>query len=175
MKISECEIADVLVIESDIYTDERGSFQELWRKERFENRNLYFDFVQDNVVTSAYGVLRGLHYQEPFPQGKLVSVISGRIFDVAVDIRPDSPTVGKWVGNYLEGGSGISVYIPEGFAHGYQVVSAEATVLYKCTEKYHPSASRAIRWDDPDFAIEWPVESPKVSDRDLEAGWWRSE
>ena len=142
---------------------------ETFNRASFSQHNLPDVFVQDNHSRSSRGVLRGLHYQYPQWQGKLVRVVSGEIFDVAVDIRPDSPDYGKWVGVYLNSKEHNQLYIPPGFAHGFCVVSDLADVVYKCTSLYKPSDDGAIRWDDEDIGIEWPIAEPLVSQKDQAA------
>ncbi len=163
------EIPDVVVLEPRVYGDARGFFFESFNRRALEaalGRPL--DFVQDNHSRSARGVLRGLHYQLPNPQGKLVRVIHGEVFDVAVDLRRRSPTFGRWVGETLSAENKRQVWIPEGFAHGFLVLSAEAEFLYKTTDYWHPEHERCIRWDDPELAIRWPLEgaAPVVSAKD---------
>lgn len=168
MRITPLEnLPEVIVVDLDRHSDQRGWFMELWNPDRMNSAELRAVFVQDNLVRSACGVLRGLHYQAPHPQGKLVNVIEGEIFDVAVDVRPASPTFGGWVSVLLK--PGRSIYVPEGFAHGYQVVSDAATVLYKCTDHYRPECDHTIAWDDPHLAISWPIADPILSEKDRSA------
>ena len=169
MKIIPLELPGVLLLQLDVYRDERGYFQEIWNPARADVPGMSKDFVQDNIAFSNYGVLRGLHYQDPFPQAKLIVVLAGTIFDVAVDVRADSPTYGRWVGSELVAGSGHALYIPEGFAHGYQVLSSSAHVVYKCTEVYHPEAEHSLAWNDPAIGIRWPLPDPVLSDKDRNA------
>ena len=169
MTVTQLELPDVLLVQLAVFRDERGWFQELWNPNRGSFAGLPTHFEQDNLAFSKRGVLRGLHFQEPFPQGKLVTVLEGEIFDVAVDIRPDSSTYGKWAARNLVGGSGSALYIPEGFAHGYQVLSDSAHVLYKCTKVYHPEAEHTIAWNDPGLAIAWPLADPILSAKDSAA------
>jgi dTDP-4-dehydrorhamnose 3,5-epimerase len=162
-------IPDLVVIEPKVFGDARGFFYESFNRPRLEaalGRSL--DFVQDNHSLSVRGVLRGLHYQLPHPQGKLVRVTRGEVFDVAVDLRRDSPTFGRWVGERLSAENRRQLWIPEGFAHGFLVLSPEAEFLYKATDTYHPEAERCIRWDDPTLAIAWPDlgVAPTVSPKD---------
>ncbi len=172
MKITPTEIPDVLLIEPQVFGDARGFFLESFNQRRWEEMTgLRTVFVQDNHSRSVRGVLRGLHYQlPPAEQGKLVRCVAGRIFDVAVDIRRDSPTFGRWVGRYLSADNFRQLWVPPGFAHGFLVVSERAEVLYKTTAYYAPEHDRSIRWDDPDLAIDWPLEGgPKLSDKDRNA------
>ena len=164
MKVSPLAIADVLLIEPKVFGDERGFFYESFNQQRFnEATGLNYDFVQDNHSKSAKGVLRGLHYQlPPKAQGKLVRVVAGEVFDVAVDIRKDSPTFGNWVGEKLSADNKRQLWIPPGLAHGFLVLSDSAEFLYKTTDYYAPEQERCIRWDDPDLAIEWPIEGEPV-------------
>jgi len=169
VKAVELHIPGVQLIELNVFSDERGWFQEFWNSARMRIPGLTKPFVQDNIAFSLRGVLRGLHFQMPFPQGKLVSALQGEIFDVAVDVRPDSPTFGTAVTTRLTGGSGRALYIPEGFAHGYQVLSETAHVLYKCTEIHKPQAERTLSWKDPQLRIEWPLPEPTLSSKDAAA------
>ena len=164
MKVTKTAIADVLLIEPKVFGDERGFFYESFNQQRFnEATGLNYDFVQDNHSKSAKGVLRGLHYQlPPKAQGKLVRVVAGEVFDVAVDIRKYSPTFGKWVGEKLSADNKRQLWIPPGLAHGFLVLSDSAEFLYKTTDYYAPEQERCIRWDDPDLAIEWPIEGEPV-------------
>lgn len=157
MHFISLKIPDVIQIIHPRHHDERGDFMELFRHELFTWRCGDFCFVQDNLSRSRQGTLRGLHYQIERPQGKLVQVISGTIFDVAVDLRLSSPTHGQWVGLHLDADSPMSLWIPPGFAHGFYVLSEMATVLYKCTDYYSPEYERALHWADPELAIDWPL------------------
>ncbi|MCX7845814.1 MAG: dTDP-4-dehydrorhamnose 3,5-epimerase [Dictyoglomaceae bacterium] len=148
----------MIIIEPTVYRDERGFFMETYNLKEFKELGLNVDFVQDNHSRSKKGVLRGLHFQRKYPQGKLIRVIRGRIFDVAVDIRKESATFGKWYGIELSEENKLMFYIPEGFAHGFLVLSEEAEVLYKTTEYYHPEDEGGIIWNDPDIGINWPLE-----------------
>ena len=160
-------LAGVLVIVPKVFGDARGFLMETYKRSEFEAAGLPVELVQENHSRSSRGILRGLHYQrEPKAQGKLVRVILGEIFDVAVDIRPDSPTYGKWIGVRLSADNRKSLYIPPGFAHGFCVTSQEAEVIYKTTAEYAPDHEFGIRWDDPALAIEWPVTAPTLSERD---------
>jgi dTDP-4-dehydrorhamnose 3,5-epimerase len=164
---SPCRIPEVLRIRTQRFQDDRGFFSERFRLSLFQEAGLSGPFLQDNWARSSRRVLRGLHYQlPPGGQGKLVGVTRGRIFDVAVDLRSGSPTFGEWVGAELDEESGDLLWIPDGFAHGYQVLSDEADVVYKVTTEYDPELDRGIRWDDPELAIPWPLADPILSDRD---------
>ena len=154
------------LIENRIFVDERGHFLELWRHERYQDLGIVGPFVQDNASHSKRGVLRGLHFQWPNPQGKLVSVLEGEIVDVAVDLRTDSETFGRWVSANLSADNGRQLWIPEGFGHGFAVVSGTALVTYKCTDVYSPQDEQTIRWDDPGIAIDWQIDDPQVSAKD---------
>ncbi|PMO90170.1 dTDP-4-dehydrorhamnose 3,5-epimerase [Vibrio breoganii] len=169
MKVIESEIPDVKIIEPAVFGDERGFFMETWQQKKFEElvTGKPTQFVQDNHSKSKKGILRGLHYQTQNTQGKLVRVVSGEVFDVAVDIRKDSPTFGKWVGEYLSADNKRQLWVPEGFAHGFYVMSDEAEFVYKCTDYYNPSHELVIRWDDVDLDIRWPINSvPTLSSKD---------
>lgn len=169
------EIPGVLLMEPKVFRDERGFFLESYQAQEFTAATgLSAVFVQDNHSRSHQGVLRGLHYQYQKPQGKLVRVVAGEIFDVAVDLRLSSPTYGKWIGSYLSAENLHSLWIPPEFAHGFLVISAEADVLYKTTDFYDASSEQCIRWDDPDLNINWPLQSlPKVSKKDAEGRFFR--
>jgi len=166
MKVSPTELPGVFLVEPRVFQDNRGHFLELYHAGRYAGQGLPREFVQDNVSFSAQNVLRGLHYQLGQPQGKLVMVVEGRIFDVAVDIRRGSPTFGRWVGVVLSSANYSQLYIPAGFAHGFCVLSDTATVIYKCTDFYAPKEERGIRWDDPSLSIAWPVSKPLLSEKD---------
>lgn len=161
-------IYDVILIEPKVFSDARGFFLESYQKQRFVEAGIPFDFVQDNHSKSEQGVLRGLHYQIQQPQGKLVRVIAGEIFDVAVDIRKHSPTFGKWVGDYLSNNNKKILWVPPGFAHGFYVTSPTAEVLYKATDYYAPQWERTILWNDPTIHIDWPIQEkpPILSPKD---------
>lgn len=161
------EIPDVILVRPKRRHDERGWFMETYRHSVFVEAGIDHPFVQDNLVRSAGGVLRGMHYQlDPASQGKLVGVAEGRIFDVAVDLRVDSPTYGRWAGHVLDGEVGAFLWVPPGFAHGYLVLSDVAYVSYKVTAEYRPDLDRGFRWNDPEVGIEWPVAEPVLSERD---------
>lgn len=157
MKFHSLSILDVKVIYYDRHRDDRGELIELFRQSKFMEHCGDYSFVQDNLSRSRQGTLRGLHYQIERPQGKLVQVISGTIFDVAVDLRRSSSTYGQWVGQYLDADSTLSLWLPPGFAHGFYVLSEMATVLYKCTDYYSPEYERTLNWADPELAIDWPI------------------
>lgn len=160
----------VVMFRTTVHQDARGAFREVWRGDSYAAAGAGGTFVQDNVSVSHRGVLRGLHYQVPAGQGKLVSVVQGEAFDVAVDIRLGSPTFGQWVGVHLCGESGTQLYIPPGFAHGFQALQDNVVLSYKCTEYYDPDGDRSIHWADPDIGIEWPISDPTVSPKDASAG-----
>jgi len=168
VNVQPTELPGVLLLEPRLFHDERGHFLELWQEERYAAAGLPTRFVQDNVSRSRRGVLRGLHFQHPRSQGKLVSVLHGEVWDVAVDIRAGSPTFGRWVGYTLSAENGRQLWIPAGFAHGFVATSPEAVFAYKCTERYHAADEATVRWDDPELAIDWPVEAPIVSAKDAE-------
>lgn len=157
-KFMETSIEGVYIIEPTVFGDERGYFMETYHKEEFKKAGLDFSFVQDNQSKSKKGVLRGLHFQYTKPQGKLVRVIKGEVFDVAVDLRKDSPTYGKWEGVILSDENKKQFYVPEGFAHGFLVLSDEAEFIYKCTDFYDSEDEGGILWNDPDIGIKWPVD-----------------
>lgn len=169
MKRIETGIPGLVVLEPGVHGDERGWFAELWNAERFREVGLPDRFVQCNVSRSGPGVIRGLHFQFPRPQGKLVSVLEGRIFDVAVDIRTDSPTFRRWAGVELSASNHRQLYAPEGFAHGFCVLGEAALMTYLCTAAYDASADAAIAWNDPDIGIDWPVHPAQISARDRDA------
>ena len=169
MKVIETSIPDVLIIEPRVFGDERGFFYESFNAAAFEAATgLKRDFVQDNHSKSQRGVLRGLHYQIQQPQGKLVRVVAGEVFDVAVDLRRRSPSFGRWVGTRLSVENQRQLWIPEGFAHGFLVLSETAEFLYKTTDYYAPEHERSLLWNDPEIGIEWPIEQdPQLSAKDL--------
>lgn len=166
MKVIETRLPGVLIIEPKVFSDARGFFMETWQQERYRECGLPARFVQDNLSFSTQGVLRGLHFQNPNAQGKLVYVLQGEVFDVAVDIRAGSPTFGQWVGVTLSSDNKRQLYIPEGFAHGFCVLSDNALFAYKCTDFYNPRAEAGIIWNDPDIGIDWPVKEPILSQKD---------
>ncbi len=168
MKVTETALPEVMLIETDCYEDERGYFKETWNQSRYREHGFEEVFVQDNLSFSKANVLRGLHFQHPQGQGKLVSAIQGEVFDVAVDIRPDSKHYKRWIGVNLSDNNHCQLYIPPGFAHGFCVLSETAVVCYKCTTAYLASAEYCIRWNDPQLAIDWPISNPVLSDKDAE-------
>jgi len=159
-------LPEIIIVEPDVYRDQRGLFLETYQARRYLEQGIPAAFVQDNLSFSRKGVLRGLHYQLGRPQGKLIWVVQGEVFDVAVDIRRGSPTFGKWMGVVLSSEDHRQVYVPEGFAHGFCVLSDSALFAYKCTDYYAPEEERGIRWDDPSVGIDWPVSDPIVSEKD---------
>ncbi|MGI6776618.1 MAG: dTDP-4-dehydrorhamnose 3,5-epimerase [Acetivibrionales bacterium] len=170
-KFSETNLKGVFMIEPEIFKDNRGYFMEVYNYNEFKSAGLTADFVQDNQSYSKKGVLRGLHYQKQYPQCKLVRVIQGRIFDVAVDIRVESPTYKKWFGTVLSSDNRKQIYIPQGFAHGFLVLSEEAIIEYKCSGYYHPEDEGGIIWNDKAIGIEWPLDGIQevvLSKKDME-------
>jgi dTDP-4-dehydrorhamnose 3,5-epimerase len=166
MKVTRTKLPGVLVIEPDVFGDDRGWFCETWAQLRYAEIGVPELFVQDNVSMSARGILRGLHLQHPWGQGKLVQVVQGSVYDVAVDVRVDSPTFGQWIGETLSAEEHRQVWIPPGFAHGFCVTSETAVFQYKCTEAYHRETELGVAWNDPDLAIPWPVATPTLSAKD---------
>jgi dTDP-4-dehydrorhamnose 3,5-epimerase len=169
MRVTPTVIPDVVMVEPRVFGDERGFFFESWNRREFERNGIGCDFVQDNHSRSARGILRGLHYQTEHAQGKLVRVIAGEVFDVAVDLRRSSPSFGRWVGAYLSAENRHMLWIPAGFAHGFYVTSESAEFVYKCTDYYFPEHEVALRWDDPQLGIDWPLiagEKPLLSAKD---------
>lgn len=166
MKVIPTTIPEVLIIEPKVFGDARGFFFETFNVKRYAEMGIPYPFVQDNHSRSAKGVLRGLHFQKQFPQGKLVYVTHGEVLDVAVDIRPNSPSFGKHVSIVLNAENHRQFYVPAGFAHGFCVLSEYADFHYKCTEYYHPEDEGSVRWDDPDLGIEWGLENPTLSGKD---------
>ena len=156
--VTPCDIEGLYVIEPTVFKDERGYFVETYNQNDMKEAGLDMVFVQDNQSMSTRGVLRGLHFQKQFPQGKLVRVVRGKVFDVAVDLRSDSKTYGKWFGVELSAENMKQFYIPEGFAHGFLVLSDEAEFCYKCTDFYHPGDEGGLAWKDPEIGVEWPLE-----------------
>lgn len=156
--VTPCDIEGLYVIEPTVFKDERGYFVETYNQNDMKEAGLDMVFVQDNQSMSTRGVLRGLHFQKQFPQGKLVRVVRGKVFDVAVDLRSDSKTYGKWFGVELSAENMKQFYIPEGFAHGFLVLSDEAEFCYKCTNFYHPGDEGGLAWNDPEIGVEWPLE-----------------
>ncbi|WP_108788959.1 dTDP-4-dehydrorhamnose 3,5-epimerase [Erythrobacter sp. Alg231-14] len=168
MNIIETDIPGPLIIEPRVFGDARGFFMETWNEAGFRDAGLDFSFVQDNHSHSQKGVLRGLHFQNPGPQGKLVRVARGAVFDVAVDLRKSSAHFGKWTGVELSAANNRMFWVPEGFAHGFLTLSDDTDFLYKCTAPYAPQAEHTLAWDDPSVGIEWPVSDldPIISDKD---------
>ena len=169
MRFLPRELPEVILVEPEVHGDDRGFFLETYHQRKFADGGVTAAFVQDNHSYSVRGILRGLHAQIKKPQGKLVRTVVGEIFDVAVDIRPDSPTFGKGVSEILSGENLRQLWVPPGFAHGFCVLSETAHVLYKCTELYDQQDEIVIAWNDPQIGIDWPVESPFLSQRDLKA------
>ena len=166
IKITNTRLKGVLVIEPRVFQDNRGVFYESYSKRIYQEAGIEADFVQDNHSVSQQGTLRGLHYQRGKGQAKLVRVTHGEVFDVVVDIRKDSPAFGQWEGIILSAQNFKQVYIPVGFAHGFLVLSDRAEFLYKCSEYYAPKEERGVRWNDPDVAVDWPIENPILSEKD---------
>jgi len=166
MNIVRTDIEGVLIFEPKAFGDPRGFFMETWSRNRYTDAGLAVDFVQDNVSSSTKGVLRGLHYQYPQPQGKLVQVLRGEVLDVAVDIRMGSSTFGRAVTCVLSEENHKQFYVPEGFAHGFCVLSEMALFSYKCTNYYNPKTEGGVLWNDPDLAIDWPMDEPALSEKD---------
>ena len=170
IKVTKCAIEGLYVIEPTVFKDERGYFMETYNENDFKEAGLDMKFVQDNQSMSVRGVLRGLHFQKQYPQGKLVRVVRGKVFDVAVDLRKGSPTYKKWYGVELSDENKKQFYIPEGFAHGFLVLSDEAEFAYKCTDFYHPGDEGGIMWNNPEVGIEWPLEDGVewvISEKDM--------
>jgi dTDP-4-dehydrorhamnose 3,5-epimerase len=169
MKVIETSLPGTLIIEPQVFGDARGFFYESYNADKYAAAGIPAKFVQANASRSSKGVLRGLHYQWPNPQGKLVSVLQGEVYDVAVDIRQGSPTFGQWVGVMLTANNHRHFWIPEGFAHGFCVLSESATFTYQCTALYSAEADAGIRWNDADIGIDWPISEPQLSDKDQKA------
>ncbi len=176
MKFMPTKIPDLVLIEPKVFGDHRGFFVETWHEKVFAEAGIQQKFVQDNHSKSSLDILRGLHYQIQQPQGKLVRVISGEVFDVAVDIRKNSPTFGQWVGERLTAANKLMLWVPPGFAHGFYVLSDEAEFVYKCTDFYAPEHERCIRWDDPELNIDWPIadgQEPILSEKDANGAFFK--
>lgn len=169
MKVTKTKLDGALIFEPKVFGDNRGFFMETWNYQRYKEAGLDVKFIQANLSKSAQGVLRGLHFQNPNPQGKLVQILTGEVFDVAVDIRQGSPTFGQWHGEILSGDNNKQFYIPEGFAHGFCVLSETAIFSYMCTNIYDASADNSLLWNDPEIAISWPISNPLLSDKDKNA------
>lgn len=175
MQFIDTKIPEVKILEPQVFGDERGFFMETFRANEFNQHCAPREFVQENHSRSKQGILRGLHYQLENTQGKLVRVVSGAVFDVAVDVRKSSPTFGQWVGVELSAENKRQLWVPEGFAHGFYVLTPDAEFVYRCTDYYAPEHERSLRWDDPTLAIEWPLvngEAPLVSAKDAEGATW---
>ena len=166
MNVIQTDLPGVLIIEPRVFGDERGFFMETWQQQRYAEAGMPERFVQDNISFSRHGILRGLHYQNPQGQGKLVYVLQGEVYDVAVDIRAGSPHFGRAVGITLSAENKRQFYVPPGFAHGFCVTGDAALFVYKCTEFYNPAQEGSVRWDDPQIGIDWPVREPLLSDKD---------
>ena len=169
IKVTTCDIEGLYVIEPTVFKDERGYFMETYNQNDFKEAGLNMTFVQDNQSMSVKGVLRGLHFQKQYPQGKLVRAVRGTVFDGAGDLRSDSKTYGKWFGVTLSAENKKQFYIPEGFAHGFLVLSDEAEFAYKCTDFYHPGDEGGLLWSDPEIGVDWPIEPGMeliISDKD---------
>ena len=176
MKFVPTDLPDVIRIEPTIHGDDRGFFMETWQARRFHEAGIDGEFVQDNFSHSSKGTLRGLHYQIEHAQGKLVRVVQGEVYDVAVDLRKSSPQYGQWVGEVLSADNKHQLWVPPGFGHGFLVLSETAEFEYKCTDYYAPQFERSIRWDDPDIGIEWPLvdgEQPMLSSKDSAAPFFK--
>lgn len=169
MKIIETALPGVVIIEPRVFADERGQFMESWQQQRYLESPVAATFVQANLSRSKQGVVRGLHHQWPRPQGKLVQVVDGAVFDVAVDIRPDSPTFKQWVGVELSAENARQLYIPPGFAHGFQALTDMAAFNYLCTDIYWPQGDQVIAWNDAEIGVEWPLATSGLSDKDAQA------
>ncbi len=169
MKFTPTEIPDVILVECQVFRDERGSFQETYHAPKYRAGGIPEPFVQDNHSYSVHGTLRGLHAQLDHPQGKLVRAVLGEIYDVAADVRPGSPTFGRWVGYTLSSDNARQLYVPPGFVHGFCVLSESAHVQYKCTEVYHPRDEISVAWNDPDLAVAWPIAQPLQNAKDSAA------
>jgi dTDP-4-dehydrorhamnose 3,5-epimerase len=169
MKLIPTDLPGLLIIEPQVFGDHRGFFMETWNLNRYREHGIDAQFVQDNFSRSRRGTLRGLHWQKPNAQGKLVSVLEGEVFDVALDIRNGSPTYKRWLGVNLSAENKRQVYLPPGFAHGFVVLSESALFHYKCTDYYSPKDELTIRWDDPEIGIAWPIKDPNLSAKDAQA------
>lgn len=168
MILQETEIPGVVLLTPKVFGDPRGFFFETWNRRRFAELGLDLEFVQDNISFSGRGILRGLHFQNPSPQGKLVQVLQGEVYDVAVDIRRGSPTFGRWFGVRLSAENHQQMYIPPGLAHGFCVTSETALFAYKCTDFYNPDGEYSLRWNDPELGIDWPIGEPTLSGKDAD-------
>ncbi|MBN1932766.1 MAG: dTDP-4-dehydrorhamnose 3,5-epimerase [Desulfobacterales bacterium] len=166
MKIITTKLPSVLIIEPNVFSDQRGFFMETYQKNRYKAKRIFPDFVQDNLSYSVRNTLRGLHYQLPNGQAKLIQVIKGEIFDVVLDIRLGSPTFGNWVATYLSERNKRQLFVPQGFAHGFCVISEYVFLVYKCSDFYKPESERGVLWSDPDINIDWPIDEPVLSEKD---------
>lgn len=176
MKFISSKIPDVILVKPQVFGDHRGFFMETWQREHFAENGIDVDFVQDNHSKSSQGILRGLHYQLVQPQGKLVRVVEGSVFDVAVDLRRDSATFGQWVGYELSAKNKQMLWVPPGFAHGFYVISETAEFVYKCTDYYAPEHEACVRWDDPQLNIDWHLvdgKQPVLSEKDAKAALFK--
>lgn len=166
MNVTRCDIPGLLILQPKVFGDSRGYFVETWNRRRYEEIGLGADFVQDNLSFSSQGILRGLHFQNPNPQGKLLQVLQGEVYDVAVDLRRSSPTFGSWHAVLLSSENKLQFFIPAGFAHGFQVTTPSALFHYKCDAFYSPRDEAALAWDDPQLSIPWPIPTPSLSAKD---------
>lgn len=166
MNVQEAPLPGVLLVRTPVFQDARGHFRESWSRRGYAEAGIDLPFVQDNVSLSTRNVIRGLHFQHPHGQAKLISVLEGAIWDVSVDVRVGSDTFGQWFGMDISADAGIQIFIPAGFAHGLAVLSDRALVSYKCADYYAPDAERTVLWDDPELGIEWPVKEPLLSEKD---------
>ena len=169
VKVTPTDLPEVLLVEPAVFADARGCFGETYRADQYAAAGIHDRFVQDNLSVSHRGVLRGLHFQHPRGQAKLVYVVQGEVLDVAVDVRTGSPTRAHWVSTRLSSENRRQLYIPAGFAHGFVVLSESAVVAYKCSDYYAPAAEHCVRWDDPDLAVDWPIRDPVLSSKDASA------
>lgn len=174
MKVIDTEIPGLKIIEPKVFGDGRGFFMETYSMRRYAEAGIPNNFVQDNISLSAKGILRGLHFQQPQSQGKLVTVLLGEVYDVAVDVRHGSPTFGRWFGIYLNEENKRQLWVPPGFAHGFQVTSDKAMFSYKCDAYYNPESEWSLLWNDDDIGIKWPIDDPKLSSKDQSAKPLRS-
>ena len=169
MQVTATKLPEVKLISPDVFHDHRGFFIETFQCDRYATKGIGHRFVQDNLSFSKRGILRGMHLQYPHPQGKLVYVLQGEVFDVAVDVRVGSPTFGQWVGEVISAENKRQLWVPEGFAHGFCVTSETALFVYKCTDFYNRATEISLRWDDPDVGIDWPISNPELADKDAQA------